>query len=81
MPENRHKKQIHTDKCLKTDTKNKHTLTDACFPSNRQNQLRNADGRGSTLPASDGLLESFPSLRASEIQMVEGVHSPPQTDS
>ena len=49
---NKHKKHIHT-------------LTDASFLMVRQNQLRNAEGRESALPASEGLLESFPSRRGS----------------
>jgi hypothetical protein len=49
-----------------TNTENTHihTLTDGRFLMDRQNQLRNVEGQGSAFPTPDGLLESFPSLRA-----------------
>ena len=46
-----------------TEKKNIHTLTDSCFLRDRQNQLRNTEGQGRSLPTPDRLLESFPLLR------------------
>ena len=70
--ENRHKTHTTTDKYLKTDTKNKYTLTNAHLLTYKQNQLRNAEGQESAIPAPDGILESSPSLtvslRASKIR-------------
>ena len=75
MPENRHKKQTHTDRCLfsikQTKPTQKCRWSREYTPRLRRTPrvlplaqgFRNTDGRGSTLPAPDGLLESFPSLQ------------------